>query len=314
PAGMRTFHPAKGEPELVRAYAASAEQAAAAQMELLAASKGDPDKEAPPVFEPVVDVVVSRGLGLAVSKMGHVLVDAALTEGAKTFTVHANKNEFPAKQLKLDEKGGLALLVCDTELVPGRLAARKPLALGQTVYAISFALNSTKKNFSQPTVSKGIVSLLKSGGVRHFQHDAALPAQRVGGFVLGEKGDVLGIFFAPPQGDDDKNATAAAPETGLATCLRSEALADILLSVPSTAATKSATGANELERSVASLHESCVVVTARREIKRAAPGLGGGGGYSISGSGIRHNAKCRYFRADKPCGATDGQPCKVCGG
>lgn len=39
-------------------------------------------------------------------------------------------------------------------------------------------------------------------------------------------------------------------------------------------------------------------------------------GWRVSASGVRHNAKCRYYDSpsNKPCKATDGKACKVCGG
>ncbi len=43
---------------------------------------------------------------------------------------------------------------------------------------------------------------------------------------------------------------------------------------------------------------------------RAAPG----GSYTISSTGKRHNSGCRYFGSGRPCGATDGIACKICGG
>jgi len=38
--------------------------------------------------------------------------------------------------------------------------------------------------------------------------------------------------------------------------------------------------------------------------------------YRISADGIRHNSRCRYFNGmtTRPCGPTDGRPCKICGG
>ncbi len=36
--------------------------------------------------------------------------------------------------------------------------------------------------------------------------------------------------------------------------------------------------------------------------------------YSISSTGKRHNAGCRYYNPSKPCGSGDGTPCKICGG
>lgn len=51
----------------------------------------------------------------------------------------------------------------------------------------------------------------------------------------------------------------------------------------------------------------------------AAPSAGvadAGGGYWISSTGKRHNANCRYFQTSKgrPGSATEGTPCKTCGG
>ena len=39
-------------------------------------------------------------------------------------------------------------------------------------------------------------------------------------------------------------------------------------------------------------------------------------GYRITKSGVRHNAKCRYYNSQSavPCGKDDGRPCKICGG
>ncbi len=39
-----------------------------------------------------------------------------------------------------------------------------------------------------------------------------------------------------------------------------------------------------------------------------------GGSYSLSSTGKRHNSSCRYFGSGRSCGATDGIPCKICGG
>lgn len=41
-----------------------------------------------------------------------------------------------------------------------------------------------------------------------------------------------------------------------------------------------------------------------------------GGGYWISSTGKRHNANCRYYQTSKgrPGSATEGTPCKTCGG
>ena len=36
--------------------------------------------------------------------------------------------------------------------------------------------------------------------------------------------------------------------------------------------------------------------------------------FSLSSTGKRHNSRCRFFGAGKPCDATAGVACKVCGG
>ena len=46
----------------------------------------------------------------------------------------------------------------------------------------------------------------------------------------------------------------------------------------------------------------------------AAPQAERGSGYSISSTGKRHNAGCRYYNPSKPCSSGDGVACKICGG
>jgi hypothetical protein len=38
------------------------------------------------------------------------------------------------------------------------------------------------------------------------------------------------------------------------------------------------------------------------------------GSYTLSSTGKRHNARCRFYAGGKPCAATDGVRCKICGG
>ena len=39
-------------------------------------------------------------------------------------------------------------------------------------------------------------------------------------------------------------------------------------------------------------------------------------GWVLSSSGVRHNSSCRHYTSPKgrPCGPTDGRPCRLCGG
>jgi len=36
--------------------------------------------------------------------------------------------------------------------------------------------------------------------------------------------------------------------------------------------------------------------------------------YYLSSSGTRHNRRCRYYRSGRPCSATSGVRCRICGG
>lgn len=313
PAGLRTFHPKEGGPMLMRAYAATAELAAADVRAIQSASRGDVTMQAPPVHEPVVEFSVSRGLGLSVGKAGLVVVDAALLKDADSIVIHANKNQFPAKVEKTSEKQGFALLSCATTLEPGRFAARKEMDLGQPVFAVSFMLGSTKKAFTQPTVTKGIVSRLAGKGGAEFQHDAIIASESVGGYIVGEKGDVLGIYFGPGNTSAPKESPSDDRSVNLNAASSTEALSVFLESIPNLNASRVASSTPDVERCVENLRATSVLVTVTRKVIHK---IGGGadGVFSLSSSGVRHNAQCRYFRADKPCGPNEGKPCGICKG
>lgn len=318
PAGERTYRPKEGDAVTIKAYATTLDAAVEERIKVAA----QPDAPPPDVYEPVVELTTVHALGWCVGKPGMVVVNAALIKNVTSLKIHAHKDEFHATLVKVSTKHGLALLSCGTELEPGRFALRKPPELGQGIFVVSMAPKSTKKALGDPTLSKGIISRIKPGEITRFEHDATTPADSLGGCILGEKGDVLGIFFAgqaDPESKDDSGKTATVE------CFSSEILTSFLQSFPNLSPLRTFPASTELAKSLAPLQESMVLVTAQRKVnkppKRIAAardgggGAGGGaGGFSLSGSGVRHNAQCRYFRADKPCGPNDGKPCKACGG
>lgn len=310
-AGSRTYHPKEGDPITIKAYATTLEAAVEERMKLAA----QPDAPPPDVYEPVVEISAVPALGFCVGKPGMVVVNAALIKNVTSLKIHAHKNEFPATIVKMSPKYGLALLSCGTELEPGRFALRKPPELGQSIFVVSMAPKSTKKALGDPTLSKGIISKIKPGEITRFDHDATTPADSLGGCILGEKGDVLGVFFA---GQPDPESKDSSSKTSTAECFSSEILTAFLQSVPNISPLRTSPASTELAKNIEPLQSNMVLVTAQRKVnktpKRIAAAGGGGGGFSLSGSGVRHNAQCRYFRADKACGANDGKPCGVCGG
>ncbi|CAN5851488.1 hypothetical protein BH11VER1_BH11VER1_14990 [soil metagenome] len=313
PAGSRTYHPKEGDAITINAYATTLEAAVDERMNLAA----HPDTPPPDVYEPVVEISTVQALGFCVGKPGLVVVNASLIKNVISLKIHAHKDEFPATIVKVSAKYGLALLSCGTELEPGRFAFRKPPELGQSIFVVSMSPKSTKKALGDPTLSKGIISKIKPGEIPRFDHDATTPADSLGGCILGEKGDVLGIFFANQPDPDQKEASGKAP---VSECFSTEILTAFLQTLPNMAPLRTAPASTELSKNLEPLQDNMVLVTAQRKVNKlpkkiaAATAGGGGAGLSLSDSGVRHNAQCRYYRADKPCGANDGKPCKICGG
>ena len=328
-AGGRTYHPLKGEPSPIRAFSLSAEEATQVWTKTVAQSNGDAAKQSPPVMEPDVEIITTRGMGIAVGKGGLVAIDSALAKDATKLVVHRAGEDHPATLLETNDSLGVAVVSCKLPLEPSRIGSRKPIALGQSVFAVSVELNSTKKALaSRPTMTRGIVSRpadTKSGA---FQHDATVPPDSLGGFILGEKGEVLGVFFKPLVTSraltGKKELPAPRGVEGLGSSISTQALSVFLDKVPGAGAPRTSSGGSDMEKITKELIEGTVFVIATREIKKprevtiakatAPPGGGAVTGWSLSKSGTRHNSKCRFYDATKPCAAADGKPCKTCGG
>lgn len=57
-----------------------------------------------------------------------------------------------------------------------------------------------------------------------------------------------------------------------------------------------------------------LLITPQQSMTPSAAPATAGGRFSLSSTGKRHNAGCRYFGSGRACGATDGVACKICGG
>lgn len=328
-AGGRTLHPLKGEPAAIRAFALTLEEAATAWREVFDASGGDAAKQSPPVMEPEVQIITTLGMGVIAGKAGLILVDSGFLRDATATMVHVEGKDHPAKAVAADPDLGVTLLSCDLALEPVRMASKKPLEVGQGVFAVNLEFNTSKRDFlKSPLVTRGIVS---RQGKTAFEHDASLPAGSPGGFVIGEKGDVAGVFFRSHVKGGSRGAAASKGEPGpsLAESVKTSAIFAFLARTPG-AATARSPASDEIEPLSKSLRDACVLVisTQEKRIPRAAPkstptaktigqppSTGDApAGWSLSKSGVRHNAKCKFYNAAAPCAATEGRPCKVCGG
>lgn len=335
PAGQRTYLPLDSDAVVIRAFALDLEEAAAAALQLRKAAGGDPTRLAPQVVEPLVQVISTRGLALPLGK-GWYLVESSLLKDAKTVVLHENAKDFPVKVLKQDAALGLALVSCPHEMEPVRLLPRQPAQIGQGVFAVSIPLTSTRKNLGPPSLTRGIVS--KTGSGTRFEHDAVIAPDAIGGYLLSERWEVLGVFFRSQSRVEEAAARGssrtAVPESAPPEVLHSRALEQILFEgekgaqrrMSGVPAPRSGSVGDAPKDAIDQLRASTALVIATREEKRdpparkaAATGLpaaagGAAGQFSLSSSGIRHNAGCRYFNASKACQATEGQPCKLCGG
>jgi len=328
-AGMRTFQALDGTTMTISAYSLALDEAVNTTLALQASSGGDPAKQAPLIMEPMMEKITLRGLGLPIGK-GYFITDAAFAEGKHPVAIHHDGREVPAIVVKKDTKSGLALLQCAGVDVPaGVFIARDGASFGQTIFVASMSLNSTRRGLEPVTMTTGIVGRLID--TTRFQHDAPLVPDAIGGFVLSDRMDVLGVFFAPQTqvvgSRSSSGGTQAAPR-GITECYRSEILDEVLKEgsdkrIPGVPEPRRGSFASNKQATADLLRKLCVVVVSNREVAKpppaaasttAIPAGGPATGWSISSSGTRHNSKCRFYNAGSPCQAADGKACKVCGG
>lgn len=339
-AGNRTFQPLEAVSSVIRAFALDLDEAVEADLRIRAVSGGDPAKLAPIVAEPLIEIVSTRGLALPLGK-GFFITEADLVTDVATLVLHEDGKDVPAKVIKSDPKLGLALLSCAVDMEPVRLLARKPAELGQNIFAITLSLTSLRKNLGSPSLTRGIIS--KASGTTSFEHDAGTDGNAVGGYVLSDKWELLGVFFSSQSRVEGKRATKSSsepdPPAAKGNCLRTEVFEKLFMEgakteakrLPGVPVLKAGNLGDAAPAVIGLLRKSTALVVVTREVKHdppsrkltvsgsakpvsAGPAQAGQPQFSLSGSGTRHNLRCRYFDPAKACQATDGKPCKLCGG
>ncbi len=337
PAGQRTFVPLDADPVVIRACALTLDQAAASALALRQAAGGDSTRLAPQIAEPLVQIITTRGLAIPLGK-GYYLAESRLLKGAASTVLHENAKDYPVKVIKEDPGLGLSLLQSDYQMEPVRLLPREPAQIGQSIFALSIGLTSTRKNLAPPSLSRGIVSQAGSGS--RFQHDAAIDPDCVGGYLMNDRWEVLGIFFRPESrvevlGSSSKtSAKTVEASSERVEVLHSRSMDQMLYEGEKGAqrrlsgipAPRSGSLGNTPKEVIERLRDSTALLISSREEKRDPPARktaatsgstrtdDSAPAFSLSGSGIRHNRNCRYYNAAKACQASDGKPCKLCGG
>jgi hypothetical protein len=335
-AGNRTFQPIEGDSTIIRAFDLKLDDAVNADLRIRLAAGADPAKLAPLITEPLIELVSTRGIALPIGK-GYFITETDLLKDAKTLVLHEDGKDLPAKVIKTEPKLGLALISCAYEVEPARLLPRQPAQIGQSIFALSIPLTSTRKNLAPPTLTRGIVS--KAGSGSTFEHDANIDEDAVGGFVLSDKWEPLGVFFRSASRVEGKRTSRTTsptePAPALLDCLHTVSMEKLFIEgekekakrmsgIPSL---RSGSLGSEAKEVIDLLRKSTALIVTTHEVKRDPPApktsptatgaplpAGAAAQFSLSGSGLRHNNRCRYFNAAKLCPATEGTPCKICGG
>jgi hypothetical protein len=264
-AGTRTFHPTKGEASPLRCYALTIDAAKTASA------------ESADIYEPTFETVEARGLGIAVGEGGLVLVDAALLEGATGFELDMGAFHHKGTVVAVSRELGVAVLQGDETLTPVQLTPRMPITLNQSIQAVAFGLSKTGKSIGEATVTKGTITKLPNAEHKHvFEYNAERDPVSLGGLVIGEKGDVLGMMLTPALiAKPAKTKRLEEVETPVALagpnqCVRSDEIAIFLKTVPKTIVSKIPKTADPAA-TVKSLRPSVFMVKAFRESIKEVP-------------------------------------------
>ena len=313
--GERSLHPLQGEVIKLQSYATTVDRAMTAMSQPL------------DIYEPKVEIAEVRGLGYPISETGLVLVNAKLLINATDIMIDLGTDLQPGTVIANNSDLGIAIVSCKAAVTAMHLAPRKPLVLGQPIVTLSLNLDPRGAALIPAVSSNGtITNLNAASNPLYFEHDAPRDPKALGGIVLSEKGDVLGIMAELPQikrGDTNRSPyTADTSNSGpLNLALRTDALMPYLTSLPKVAADRVATESDslpgKLNKIVVSLRigrETFTDMTPKPGVKIAEADADKMR-WSIGGVGrIRHNSTCAEFNPKRPCRANAGNPCPKCGG
>jgi hypothetical protein len=307
PAGQVTVHPVSGDAQPMPAVAFTLESAT----------------QAPPssdVYEPLISVIEQRGLGFALSTDGLVLVEHSLLKDATDISIDIGKDRAPGVIVSSEPTLGYTVLRAKGPLKPARLAPRGALEVNQVLLAIHFTLQADARALVAPTAARCVVTQRIELKRPLLDHDAAPVAQALGGLLITEQCDVVGLLPGTPDVRAAKGSslptTFVLPPVSPTTALRTEMLLPFLSRQPKIEAHRQSTELR-LNDALALAQASTLVVKVTREIRtERGPGapIPAGAGWSLSKSGLRHNSGCKFYNATYPCEVTAGRPCKVCGG
>lgn len=264
----------------------------------------------PPVIPPRSDRITSMAFGtcFAISENGHCLTNEHVVRGASEIQIRVNNKDLPARVLYQDTKLDLAVVKADWKTKPLGLRLAENVTLGTKVFTIGFPNPSVQG--LMPKFTEGVVSSL--AGLKdnplHYQHSVPIQPGNSGGALVDEFGTVVGVIKSFLAGDDVQNVNYAVKASEAVKWLQS--LPDVAdqLRTPTQAVWD-----YETAKQVAEGATGMVVVSLTGASTKQAP-QNIQNQFSLSKSGVRHNAGCRYFDPKLSCSSTDGRACKLCGG
>jgi hypothetical protein len=321
-AGARRYQALGAEPVLVRALAQSLDQAAEEQLLTL---DQQPLPEPALLLEPIVEEQRRLAVALPLGR-GWYLAAAQGLAHAKRLQLHEEGKDHPASLMLEHPACGLALLRSALEREPIGLLPRTPSQLGQEVRLLALEPSPNGRDLREPLLTRGIISDWQPSSIRH---DALLPEGFVMAVVLNAAWEPLALQWP--------NAKVGAEPTRLQSCVPLSLLGAWSAQWPQTKPTPPLPRQGDWGKSAAqaseALQQAAVLLQIISEQRRLPPmpetnangpgmpagGAGGAGGaqgtgFSLSSTGIRHNARCKYYNTRKPCNANDGKACRICGG
>ena len=142
------------------------------------------------------------GSGIIIDKLGNILTNNHVVEGADLVTVTLNDGRsYPATLVGSDNITDLAVIkISAAKLTPAKFGRSSELQVGEDVIAVGHALGLK----GGPTVSKGVVSALErtiqidpqKAMVDLIQTDASINPGNSGGPLANSRGEVIGINTA----------------------------------------------------------------------------------------------------------------------
>ena len=151
-----------------------------------------------------------EGVGAVVSEDGYILTSSYIVESKGDVTVTmADGAEYTAQVVGIDSASGAAILKIEASgLLPVTIGDSDSVSLGDPVIAIGAAIGQKMSNPVTSGTICGInknVSLQNGTTVNLFQTDAAMIADSVGGVLLNNAGEMIGMATAIANDTDEIN-------------------------------------------------------------------------------------------------------------